>query len=216
MTLLTDEQSARDWIATLPDVSRGTLARLDAFAALLADENGRQNLVAASTLGPAFWVRHIADSAQLLPLAGRERGRWVDLGSGPGLPGLVIAILAPGMQITLIEARRRRCDFLRAACAALQIDNVVVVEGKVERAEGKFDVISARAFAPLPELLSIARHLAQKNSVWLLPKGRNAPSELSALPPITRRMFHVEQSLTSAEAHILVGRGEPPARPVAR
>lgn len=218
--LLTDAAQARAWVAALPDVSRGTLAALDEFAALLAAENQRQNLVAASTLGAPFWVRHIADSAQLLPMALRAgasvSARWVDLGSGPGLPGLVIAILAPRMRVTLVEVRRRRCDFLRAVCATLALDNVEVVEGKVERIDGKFDVISARAFAPLPDLLSIARHLAQKDSVWLLPKGKSAVSELSALPPHAQRMFHVEQSLTGEDARIVVGRGQPPARQAVR
>jgi 16S rRNA (guanine527-N7)-methyltransferase len=212
MTVLIDsEEQARAWMASMPDVSRGTLERLDHFAALLTEENAHQNLVAASTLGSAFWVRHIADSAQLLPLAEVKDGaHWVDLGSGPGLPGLVVAVLAPHLHMTLIESRRRRCDFLRGACATLACNNVTVVEARAERVEGRFDVISARAFAPLPELLSIARHLSHKDSVWLLPKGKNATAELSGLRRSTRAMFHVEHSVTSADARILVGKGVPP------
>ena len=210
MTLASEDQ-AREWVAGLPNVSRGTLERLDRFATLLADENVRQNLVAASTLGSAFWVRHIADSAQLLPLGEYENARrWVDLGSGPGLPGLVIAILAPRIMCTLVETRRRRCNFLRETAEALGLANVSVVEDRVERTNGKFDVISARAFAPLPELLPIARHLAHKDSIWLLPKGKNAVNELSTVRPSWQAMFHVEQSLTSDDAHILVGHGIPP------
>lgn len=209
MTLLTDEADARDWIATLPGVSRETMDRLEAFAALLTEENARQNLVAASTLGHALWCRHIADSAQLLPLAPSAGGRWVDLGSGPGLPGLVIAILAPQWKMTLVESRRLRCDFLRTAVVKLGLDTqVTVAQQRVEaHREGRYNVISARAFAPLATLLATATHLSQKSTVWLLPKGKNAVNELSTLPQAWQKLFHVEPSRTDSDARILVGSG---------
>jgi 16S rRNA (guanine527-N7)-methyltransferase len=209
MTLLTRESGARDWIATLPGVSRETMERLEEFAALLTAENARQNLIAASTLGDALWCRHIADSAQLLPLAPAEGGRWVDLGSGPGLPGLVIAILAPQWQVTLVESRRLRCDFLRGAVAKLGLEaRVTVAQHRVEaHRDGRYDVISARAFAPLRALLATATHLSQKSTVWLLPKGKNAVNELSTLPQAWQKLFHVEPSRTDSDARILVGSG---------
>ena len=209
MTVLADEAGARAWIATLPGVSRETLERLDAFAALLTQENARQNLVAASTLGPALWGRHIADSAQLLPLAPTIGGRWVDLGSGPGLPGLVIAILAPHWHMTLVESRRLRCDFLRTAVATLGLEaQVTVAQQRVEaHREGRYDVISARAFAPLPALLATATHLSRQSTIWLLPKGKNAVNELSTLPQAWQKLFHVEPSRTDSDARILVGSG---------
>ncbi len=209
MTLLADEAEARAWIATLPGVSRETLERLEAFAALLTQENDRQNLVAASTLGPALWGRHIADSAQLLPLAPTIGGRWVDLGSGPGLPGLVIAILAPHWHMTLVESRRLRCDFLRTAVSRLSLEaQVTVAQQRVEtHREGRYDVISARAFAPLPTLLATATHLSRQSTVWLLPKGKNAVNELSTLPQAWQKLFHVEPSRTDSDARILVGSG---------
>lgn len=209
MTLLADEADARAWIATLPGASRETLERLDAFAALLTQENARQNLVAASTLGPALWGRHIADSAQLLPLAPTIGGRWVDLGSGPGLPGLVIAILAPHWHMTLVESRRLRCDFLRTAVAKLGLEaQVTVAQQRVEaHREGRYDVISARAFAPLPALLATATHLSRQSTIWLLPKGKNAVNELSTLPQAWQKLFHVEPSRTDSDARILVGSG---------
>ena len=209
MTLLADEADARAWIATLPGVSRETLERLDAFAALLTQENARQNLVAAPTLGPALWGRHIADSAQLLPLAPTIGGRWVDLGSGPGLPGLVIAILAPHWHMTLVESRRLRCDFLRTAVATLGLEaQVTVAQQRVEaHREGRYDVISARAFAPLPALLATATHLSRQSTIWLLPKGKNAVNELSTLPQAWQKLFHVEPSRTDSDARILVGSG---------
>ncbi len=207
--LLQDESQARDWIATLPGVSRETLDRLDRFAALLTDEAGRQNLVAASTLGPALWIRHIADSAQLLTLAPPSGGRWIDLGSGAGLPGLVIAIIASPWHVTLVESRRLRCDFLRSAVADLGIESqVTVAQQRVEmHRDSPYDVVSARAYAPLPALLASASHLAQKSTVWLLPKGKNAVNELSTLPQPWQKLFHVEPSRTDSEARILVGAG---------
>ncbi len=209
MTLLADDAGARAWIATLPGVSRETLERLDTFATLLTQENARQNLVAASTLGPALWGRHIADSAQLLPLAPTIGGRWADLGSGPGLPGLVIAILAPHWHMTLVESRRLRCDFLRTAVATLGLEaQVTVAQQRVEaHREGRYDVISARAFAPLPALLATATHLSRQSTIWLLPKGKNAVNELSTLPQAWQKLFHVEPSRTDSDARILVGSG---------
>lgn len=208
--LLASEAETRAWISTLPWVSRETLERLDSFVALLREANQHQNLIAASTAREAMWVRHIADSAQLLTLAEpwSDQGRWIDLGSGPGLPGLVIAILLPGWTVRLVESRRLRCDFLRHCTSTLGLSGVEVIEGRVEQvAAGGHDVISARAFAPLPRLLDSSRHLAQKNTLWLLPKGRNAVNELSCIAPAWQRLFHVEPSLTDAEAHILVGQG---------
>lgn len=209
MTLLICESEARAWIAALPGVSRETMERLEDFAALLIAENARQNLIAASTLGEALWCRHIADSAQLLPLAPIAGGRWVDLGSGPGLPGLIIAILAPQWQVTLVESRRLRCDFLRSAVAKLGLEaRVTVAQHRVEtHRDGRYDVISARAFAPLPALLAAATHLSQKSTVWLLPKGKNAVNELSTLPQAWQKLFHVEPSRTDSDARILVGSG---------
>ena len=212
--LLTSEAEARAWLAGLPTVSRGTMEQLDQFAALLREANAQQNLIAASTAGEALWVRHIADSAQLLTLVQDAtgttpaEGRWVDLGSGPGLPGLIIALLLPGWTIRLVESRRLRCDFLRHCVAALGLTHVEVIEGRVEQLPSQgHDVISARAFAPLDKLLHVSRHLARKNTLWLLPKGRNAVNELSSLAPAWQTLFHVEPSLTDADARILVGCG---------
>lgn len=210
MSVIANEAEARRWITSLPDVSRETLDRLDDFAGLLTEENQRQNLVAESTLGIAFWVRHIADSAQLVPLApALEEGHWVDLGSGPGLPGLIVALLLPQWRVTLVESRKLRCAFLRHAIAELELaDRVTVAEQRVEAHDGgPYDVISARAYAPLPQLIQSARHLSQESTVWLLPKGRNAVNELSTLPEAWQKLFHVEPSRTDCEAKILVATG---------
>ncbi len=212
MTIISSESAAREWLAVLPGVSRETIEQLERFAALLTEENARQNLVAASTLGEGFWSRHIVDSAQLVALAPTNGGTWVDLGSGAGLPGLVIAILAPQWRVTLVESRRLRCDFLNSAIAALGLaQRTKVVHDRVEALPPlPSDVISARAFAPLPRLIMTARHLANKSTIWLLPKGKNAVNELSTLSAPWQTMFHVKPSLTDSEARILVGEGNFP------
>ena len=208
--LLTNEGEARLWVDGLPAVSRETVARIDQFVALLREANQQQNLIAASTATDAMWVRHIADSAQLVPLLAPlpQAGRWIDLGSGAGLPGIIIAILLPGWTVRLVESRRLRCDFLRACVEQIGLDGVEVIEGRVEQvAPAPHDVISARAYAPLDRLLASSRHLAGEKTHWLLPKGRNAVNELSTLSPAWQKLFHVEPSLTDADARILVGRG---------
>jgi 16S rRNA (guanine527-N7)-methyltransferase len=128
------------------NVSRETFEKLEAYVALLLAENERQNLIAASTV-EQVWRRHVLDSAQLVRFEPRPNSSWVDIGSGAGLPGIVLACLVDG-PVTLIEPRRLRADFLHKAAESLQV-GVVVVCGKVERLEGSFDAITARAVAPL-------------------------------------------------------------------
>lgn len=207
--LLTCEAEVRSWLGEALDVSRETLALLDRFAALLRRANDAQNLIASSTAGEALWVRHFADSAQLVLHALDRPGDWIDLGSGPGLPGLVVALLEPARRVTMVESRRLRCAFLRHCCAELGLaGRVEVAEMPLGRFPARsFAVISARAFAPLPRLLDEAAHVAGPTSRWLLPKGRNAVKELSTLPNAWQKRFHVEPSLTDADAAILVGNG---------
>jgi 16S rRNA (guanine527-N7)-methyltransferase len=210
---IVDEEASRAWLGALPGVSRETIEQLERFAALTHAASAEQNLVAASTLGPAFWARHIVDSAQLLPLVpdslARSGGKWVDLGSGAGMPGLVIAILSPQWHVTLVESRRLRCAHLAHMVDALALSSrVTVCHARVETLKPRrFDVISARAFAPLDRLLATARHLAGPNTRWLLPKGRNAALELSTLPPAWQRCFELAPSLTDPASAILVGTG---------
>ncbi len=203
----------RAYVSSLPDVSRETLAQLDRYVELLTAANANQNLVAAATLAPdILWQRHIADSAQLSAIAARHDvagGRWADLGSGPGLPGLIVAIVNPRFHVTLVESRRLRCEFLADAIAELGLsERVALLPVRVEAVSAPaFDVISARAFAPLMRLLPLARHLASPASLWVLPKGRNAVNELSTIEASWQTRFHVEPSVTDADAAIIVGRG---------
>ena len=200
-----DEASARAWVQANFDVPRETMDRLDAFATLLSEENERQNLVSRTSLAE-IWSRHIADSAQLLRFATDPRATWVDLGSGAGFPGLVVAALRPG-PVTLIEERRLRVEFLERAADLLAAD-VEIVPGKVERLKGRtFDVISARAFAPLDRLLALGTGLSTTKTLWLLPKGRNAETELAALDPSWQGDFRLEASVTDPAAQIIVAEG---------
>ena len=185
------------------DVSRETNARLKEFVALLLQENRRQNLIGRSTVEDV-WERHIADSAQLLRLAPKGASRWLDIGSGGGLPGLVVALLTEA-QVTLAEPRRLRADFLQRAVSALALESrVTVVADRAERLKGSFDVITARAVASMDTLLEISHHLSTDKSVWLLPKGKKARLELDEARRAWQGYFRLEQSETSREAAIIV------------
>ena len=182
-------------------VSRETLEKLDAYSALLKEESERQNLVSASTLDQ-LWERHIFDSAQLVRFEPHPQSSWVDIGSGAGLPGIVIACLVDG-PVTLIEPRRLRAEFLHKVCESLRL-NAEVIGGKAEGIEGKYDVITARAVASLTQLLKISAHLSTRKTVWALPKGRRAERELVEARRTWQGAFHVEQSVTDADSKIVV------------
>jgi len=200
-----DEARARTWVEQRFHVPRETMARLDAFAELLREENQHQNLVSRASLDQV-WLRHIADSAQLLAFAPSPAASWLDLGSGAGFPGLIVAALHKG-PVTLVEERRLRAGFLGRAAAVLGVE-VEIAAARAERmAPRPFDVISARAFAPLARLLQLGTGFSTRNSLWVLPKGRNAAEELEALDPSWQGEFRLEPSLTDAQARIIVASG---------
>ena len=186
------------------DVSRETFEKLEAYVGLLREEARRQNLISESTLDK-LWERHIFDSAQLVRFEPHAGASWADVGSGAGLPGIVIACMVEG-SVMLIEPRRLRSEFLHKCCEALRI-SASVFAGKAERAEGKFDVITARAVANLGAVLRISQHLSTIKTVWALPKGRSAADELAEAQRAWQGMFHVEQSVTDADSKIVVATG---------
>lgn len=186
------------------NVSRETFEKIEAYASMLREESQRQNLVSAATLDD-LWERHILDSAQLVGFEPRSGASWADIGSGAGLPGIVIACLVAG-PVTLIEPRRLRAEFLHRVCESLKL-NASVFVGKAERAEGSYDVITARAVTNLSNLLKISAHLSTRNSRWVLPKGRNAERELVEAQQAWQGAFHVERSATDPESRIIVGTG---------
>jgi 16S rRNA (guanine527-N7)-methyltransferase len=212
--ILSSEAEAQAWLAGLPEGTTEALARLERLAALLREENLRQNLVSAASL-EQVWVRHIGDSAQLLRHVSRETCTpWLDLGTGAGFPGLVIAALRPECRVVMVESRPRRCEWLEVARREMGLEAAEIFCGRVEALPtAPFRVISARAFAPLPRLLELSARFSTSDTTWLLPKGRSAAQELLALEG-WEHMFHVEQSLSDSEAGIIVGQlaGQMPRR----
>jgi 16S rRNA (guanine527-N7)-methyltransferase len=173
----------RDRALKLTPVSRETAARLDRFVDLLLQWQQKTNLVAASTLG-ALWTRHIADSLQLLPFAPDARV-WVDVGSGAGFPGLVIAIAlaeSPGAAMHLVESNSKKAAFLREASRVTGVAahvHAVRVEEFAKIFSGKPDVITARAVAPLKLLLEMTAPLLKTGAQGLFLKGQDVDAELT-------------------------------------
>lgn len=203
--ILSDEASARAWLKQQPEWDALARERLEDLGALLTAENDVQNLVSDASLAE-LWVRHYADSAQLLAHVPRETSSpWLDLGTGAGFPGLVIAILRPECEVVMVESRARRIDWLLRVCETLGLDRASVAGMRVENLpDRKFRAISARAFAPLPKLLDLSARFSTSDTVWLLPKGRSARQELAELKG-WNHLFHVEQSLTDADSGVIVG-----------
>jgi len=167
----------------LTPVSRETLDRLDGFAATLLTWQRRINLIAPATVG-ALWTRHIADSLQLIALAPAARV-WVDLGSGGGFPGLAIACgvaETPGARVHLIESNGKKAAFLREATrltGAAAIVHHARIEQVLPTIEERVDVVTARALAPLADLLALSEPLLKTGAQALFPKGQDVEAELT-------------------------------------
>ncbi|MEP9358918.1 16S rRNA (guanine(527)-N(7))-methyltransferase RsmG [Sphingomonas sp. KR3-1] len=200
------EDEAREWIRAHFNVSRET--QLQRFGEILRAESGRQNLISAASF-ETLWARHFVDSAQLIPLAEEAgEGAWLDIGTGAGMPGLVVALLLE-RPVVMIEPRIRRVEFLRAAIAELGIGATATVEHcKVEayKPKHKAAIVSARAVAALPDLFKSTAHCADSSTIWLLPKGQSAHSEVEDARAKWQGVFHVEPSITSPESGIVVAR----------
>ncbi len=167
-----------DEFAAAASVSRETLEQLKRYAELLADWNARHNLVSDRSMADV-WKRHFCDSAQIADLLPKGAKTLVDLGSGAGFPGLVLAALRPGLRITLIEATRKKYDFLKVVAGELGLAADIRNERIEDVGPKPFDVITARACAPLPQLLSYAQRFWARGSVGLFHKGQNLASELT-------------------------------------
>jgi 16S rRNA (guanine527-N7)-methyltransferase len=197
----------REAFAAAFDVSRETMARFDAYAALLTDWQARMNLVGPRTL-PEIWSRHFADSAQLLALAGTGRS-WLDFGAGAGFPGLVIALLDPQARLTLVESIAKKCRFLVEASNALGVDDRVSIENRrIETLpRQKFDVITARALASLDQLFDWAFPYAGSGTLWVLPKGARVEQELAIAIDRFAFNYKLVPSQTDDAARIVVASG---------
>lgn len=177
--------------------------RLFDYLDLLQRWNTTYNLSAVRA--PAEMVtRHLLDSLSVLPLV--QGGRLADLGSGAGLPGIPLAIAAPGLAVTLVDSNGKKTRFLRAAVRELGLANVRVVEARVEQAGGEYDCITARAFASLAEMLGWGGHLLAPGGTWLALKGRYPHDELAALPAgfDVARVLPLRVPGLDAERHVVV------------
>ncbi|WP_245329218.1 16S rRNA (guanine(527)-N(7))-methyltransferase RsmG [Bradyrhizobium centrolobii] len=180
-----DSVVAADKIAALKlaPVSRETEARIDRYIALLREWQAKTNLVAPSTL-PHLWTRHVADSLQLVDLAPSAK-RWADLGSGGGFPGVVLACAmaeTPGAGVHLVERIAKKAAFLREAIRVTASPGVVhlaEIGDNVDRITGPVDCVTARALAPLHQLIGFAEPLMRGGAKALFLKGQDVEAELT-------------------------------------
>jgi len=184
-------------------VSRETSQDLQTFTELTKKWTRRINLVAPSTVD-IIWDRHIRDSAQLLQKAPNQWQHWLDLGSGGGFPGLVIGILAPrDCRVTLVESDLRKCTFLRTVIRELEL-NVKVVNARIEELEvDPADVVSARALAPLGQLLDYAARSLDERGIALFPKGETHATEILSAQKAWHFEYDALPSITNPNARIL-------------
>jgi 16S rRNA (guanine527-N7)-methyltransferase len=191
----------------LVPVSRETEDRLAAFVDLLERWRNKTNLIADSTFA-SVWTRHIADSAQLIALAPKA-ARWIDMGSGAGFPGLVIAIQladVPGALVHCIESDQRKCAFLREAArstGAAAAIHPLRVEAIEPSSLGAVDAVTARAFAPLPLTLKLATPWLERGATAVFPRGESAREQIAALPEATAYAIEALPSVVNPKASIL-------------
>lgn len=173
------------------------------YAAALRDWNQRINLIAESTVS-SIEGRHILDSAQLVPLLPLAPSRILDIGSGAGLPGLILAILAPQHQYTLAEKVGKKAAFLQAMASELKLPNVIVHPHRAELlARRSFNLVTCRAFAALVRILEVTKPLLARNGSWLLLKGEAVETELAASPEVGKMTVQKHASITSPLGVIL-------------
>jgi 16S rRNA (guanine527-N7)-methyltransferase len=183
-------------------VSRGTKAKLELFVALLVKWNEKINLIADTNLNQ-IWERHIADSMQLFPHLPDNAKTVADIGSGAGLPGLVLAMMSE-KQFTLIERDQRKCAFLFEVVRECGIINVEIVSSDVEKLERRFDVIVARALANLSNLMNYSYPMIMEKTICLFPKGETYAIELDEAGKQWDFSFQALPSLTHKKSRILV------------
>lgn len=214
---MSTDSSDRARALQLTPVSRETEDRLVAIVALLEKWQRTINLVAPASL-PQIWTRHIADSLQLVPLAGQAL-RWVDLGSGGGFPGLVVAcVLAerPGADVTLIESDTRKAAFLREAARIAELP-ATVLPARIEQVAPKIaagvEVVSARALAALPKLIDLAYPFLAQGATGLFLKGQDVDNELTETAKSWRIDTEIKESLTGHGGRIVIVRSAAPLSP---
>jgi len=208
------KDSDRAAALALTPVSRETESRLDRYVQLLQQWQAKINLVAPSTL-PKLWTRHIADSLQLLALAPSAKV-WVDLGSGGGLPGVVLACAlanTPGARLYLVERNAKKAAFLREAVRVTGAPGMVYAQGIediVDSIKGPVDCVTARALAPLNQLVGFAEPLVKQGAKALFLKGQDVEVELTEATKYWSIQASLVPSLTRPSGAIVVVRGLEP------
>jgi 16S rRNA (guanine527-N7)-methyltransferase len=201
------EDSDRAAALALTPVSRETESRLDRYVQLLQQWQAKINLVAPSTL-PKLWTRHIADSLQLLALAPSAKV-WVDLGSGGGLPGVVLACAlanTPGARLYLVERNAKKAAFLREAVRVTGTPGMVYAQGIediVDSIKGPVDCVTARALAPLNQLVGFAEPLVKQGAKALFLKGQDVEVELTEATKYWSIQPILHSSLTGGQGWIV-------------
>jgi 16S rRNA (guanine527-N7)-methyltransferase len=216
MPLALDFGADRERALALTPVSRETVARLDRFVALLIERAERTNLIGRSTI-PTLWTRHIADSLQLLPLGEGARA-WIDLGSGAGFPGLVIACALaddPQARVHLVESIGKKVAFLREAVSVTGAP-ALIHHARIEDFARSFaesvDVVTARALAPMETLLGLAYPLLKRGGRGLFLKGRDAVRELTESAESWNIAASQLPSKTNPQGRIVIVRHVAPRR----
>lgn len=198
-----NEDDARAWLSQR--FSPTSVRKLERYVDILLAENERQNLIARSTFDQV-WVRHIVDSAQLVELVPAV-GLWLDVGSGGGLPGIVIATLR-NEAIILCEPRRRRAEFLARVVTDLGLANVEVFLGNAQKLRDfSAAIVSARAVASITDLLCWIESCVSRETQFLLPRGRSWSRDMEIARNSWHGRFQVKQSITDLEAGIIVAKG---------
>jgi len=181
----------------------GAVERLLDYQALLARWNATYNLTAIRD--PMEMVsRHLVDSLAILPYV--QGQSLADLGTGPGLPGIPLALARPELQVLLVDSNGKKIRFLREAIRSLKLENVRAVQSRVEEVEGQFDCITARAFASLEDMLAWGGHLLTKDGIWLAMKGRHPDEELPGVPAgfEVRAIHTLDVPDVGGERHLVV------------
>ncbi len=204
-----------DVAAELGNVSRETLDRLEAFIDVLLDWQTRINLIGRSTI-PDLWRRHVLDSAQLMPLIAPSSCRLVDVGSGAGFPGLVLAILG-AQGVELVEASQKTCNFLAEAVRVTGADATVIRARSEALPKAPADTVTARAVAPLPRLIELVQPLIGPATRCLFHKGAGVEAELTIAHKMWRMVATTVPSRTDPRGRIVViedlKHGSPAHRP---
>ncbi len=179
------------------------IERLLAYQALLQRWNGAYNLTAVRD--PIQMIdRHLLDSLAILPFVHGQT--LADLGTGPGLPGIPLAIAAPGRDILLVDSNGKKVRFLREAIRTLELTGVHAVQSRVEEVTGQFDCITARAFASLGDMLALGGHLLAADGRWLAMKGQRSDDEIAGVPDTFRVLATHELAVPGLDArrHVVV------------